>query len=137
MKIHSSKLATQDIFAAKITAGPGVLFLDTPYAAGSRKRRSSWVVRLCSDGTPDIDGTPRRFTTQTGTHGAGYERAASWSDWGRFLAALFEIDQEAVCGNYASADDFHAKTAGRFHADASPELCRAVNNGTEAYRATR
>ncbi len=133
MKIHSSKLATQDLLAAKITAGPGVSFLDTPYAAGSRKRSSSWVVRLCSDGTPDIDGTPRRFTT----YGAGDARAASWSDWGRFLAELFEIDPEAVCDYYASADDFHAKTAGRFLADASQELRSSVNSSTEAYRATR
>ncbi len=57
----------------------------------------------------------------TGTNGAAsYDRgysgnlAASWTEWGWFLARVFEEDPDARCGDYKGAEDFHAQTHGRF-----------------------
>lgn len=50
----------------------------------------------------------------TGTSASSRERAATWSDWGRFLAGVFERDPSAKCAYYANAEDYHAKTHGLF-----------------------
>lgn len=47
-------------------------------------------------------------------------RAASWDQWGIFLAVIFEADPTAKAGRYANAEDFHHKTAWRFDADGEP-----------------
>lgn len=52
-------------------------------------------------------------------YGASDAFAATWDQWGTFLAAVFRADQEARCGSakrpdYADGRDFHLKTNGRF-----------------------
>jgi hypothetical protein len=42
------------------------------------------------------------------------ELAASWTEWGWFLARVFERDPHARCGDYRGAEDFHAQTGQRF-----------------------
>lgn len=49
--------------------------------------------------------------------------AATWDQWGVFLAAIFDADVLTRCGSgkrptYADAEDFHRKTFGRFITDA-------------------
>ena len=47
------------------------------------------------------------------------EKAATWDQWGIFLAHLFEVDPDTRCGGekrpiYRDADDFYFQTDGRF-----------------------
>lgn len=48
------------------------------------------------------------------------EMAASWTEWGWFLARVFEMDADARCGEYHGLDDFHRQTSGRFEDPRSP-----------------
>lgn len=140
MRIHSNVITLQDVYAARRAAGSGVYFQDnSPTEHGSRSHARAFDVKLESDGTPDDDGTSRRRRTNGGTRGAGYDlpHAASWSDWGRFLAHLFDIDPNARATYYANASDFHAKTAGRFYDDAPDDVRRTINGAADAWRATR
>lgn len=127
MRIHSNILQLDDLTAARRAAGNGVLFLDVddyskygqPTVVGSRSRARAFDVRLCSDGTPDVDGTSRRRAVNAGTsrwidRSAGLPKAASYADWGRFLAHLFDVDPDAIAGLYKGADDFHEKTGYAF-----------------------
>lgn len=54
------------------------------------------------------------YHSNTGDHGAGSEMAASWTEWGWWLAYLFAWDPAMRAGEYASVDDFHRKTGNRF-----------------------
>ena len=114
MKIHSSVLTERDLYAAVATC-PGA-WLDRADQKGSRSRARAYDVALESDGTPDANGKPRRrcrnqgkaWSQRDGQH-PGF--AASYDDWGYFLAHLFAVDAEAIAGPYKSAEDFHAQTA--------------------------
>jgi len=89
-------------------------------------------------GTWDKTSLPKGYTDQhghkltvrryqnTGDSGASSERpghdgavwAATWHEWGWFMAKVFELDPSARWGSqrwgYQSAADFHAKTKGVF-----------------------
>jgi hypothetical protein len=67
-----------------------------------RVRTNGWTVRLTKPG-----GT---HYTNTGTHGAGAEKAASWDDHGVWMARLYELDPEMRVAHYTSAEDFHEQT---------------------------
>lgn len=60
----------------------------------------------------------------TGTHGGHqYEMSASWTEHGWWMARVFELDPSAqIRGGvlYASADDFHEQTNGRFNDPRTP-----------------
>lgn len=40
--------------------------------------------------------------------------AATYDEWGWFIAELFELDPDAKFGRYKNYDDFHAQTKTRF-----------------------
>lgn len=69
-----------------------------------------------------IDGVSLRSTynrrhPNTGTRGAEtmeWGGAASWTEWGWFLARVFDRDPDARCGDYRGRDDFHWQTDARF-----------------------
>jgi hypothetical protein len=134
MRIHSSKITTQDIYHAAATS-PGVYAEVTTH--GSRSHGRAFEVRLESNGTPDLDGTSRRRRTNAGTSDVDrfiLPYAASWSDWGRMLATLFDIDPEARCTYYANREDFHRQTVGRFLPGGEST---GVNSSADAWRASR
>jgi hypothetical protein len=57
------------------------------------------------------------YHPNSGTAGAdtlAYGMAASWTEWGWWLARIFECDPHARCGEYKGVDDFDAKTNERF-----------------------
>src|SRR6476469_3650019 len=85
---------------------------------GSRIRDHAFDVKLEAWEGSDINGTKRR-RVNSGFAGAGTYIAATWDEWGFFLARVFELDPEALCGSksypvYDGADDFHAKTDNKF-----------------------
>jgi hypothetical protein len=97
MKIHSDILTEQDIRAAV----PQNCYLAGHYVDGewasvhpmsSRTRERAFSVRL--------SGTSRYGMTNLP------DKAATWDEWGIFLAELFKIDPNAVLGSYKSRDDF-------------------------------
>ena len=100
MRIHTN-LTELELYCA--LDGAGDIGLDC-MRHGSRKRPHAFEVTLTGCGA--------RHTRRKnhGAHGAGDEFAATWSDWGRWLASLYERDPALVCPHYTDAEDFHSKT---------------------------
>ena len=112
MKLHSRTLTYADLHTA-LKAAPGV-HLDRAEPRGSRSHGKGWDIALESDGTPDVGGKPRRFARNVGKAGRfpgehpGF--AASYDDWGRYLAVLFDLDPDLHAGPYKGRDHFHEVT---------------------------
>jgi hypothetical protein len=90
------------------------VYLELHGPLGSRKRQARFVVKLSADEGRDRFGTKRRWAN-SGPWGAaapsnGYvgeplgSKAATFDEWGVFIAALFERDPEAIVGVYDSPD---------------------------------
>jgi len=124
MRIHTTILDTVGIWRAATTS-PDVTVYVTRH--GSRSRDHAFEVSLTGH------GARHTRVKNTGTSGAAPgEHAATWSDWGRFFAALFAVDPRAKCCNYNGAADFHKQTHGLFRADAAvtpATLAAAVDAG--------
>lgn len=130
MRIHSDILTEADIYAAAKAAGDAVHVKMTE--RGSRKRARAFNV--------DLTGTSSRAPG----HGRGEpgDKAATWDEWGIFLATLFNRDGAAtVPGVYESGEHFHWATGNRFltlrpseqHDGAGHKWSRAYPNLTGAY----
>lgn len=116
MRIHTDILTHADIVSAVRAAGietaPNVrtvrLSVEGVKHHRSRSRARAFAVKL--------HGSSSRQTQD----GAG--PAASYDEWGIFLAALFAIDPEAIAGPYDGAEFFHWTTANRFHSMTARDL---------------
>lgn len=101
MKIHSDTLTLSDIRNA-VPNGCYLAAFDhkDDYTSigeeGSRKRSRGYVVRLSGSSKYNMQRLP--------------DKAATWDEWGIFIAALFAADPNAICGWYSSRDDFIEKT---------------------------
>lgn len=114
MRIHSDRLTTIDIkkvlneaqASNRVPADVGFVVL-SPH--GSRSRKRAWEVQLGSS-SPNtrLDGKERRYTH------SGEHFAASYDEWGWFIAELFAVDTHAIVGPYTGSADFHAATDYRF-----------------------
>lgn len=107
MKLHSDKLSTTDIREALATARRkgrvvGGIELLTLEEKGSRTRANGFEVRL---GSTYQDGIHKR---KTNDNSGNY--AATWDEWGWFIAELFMKDNDLVFGSYKSLEDFHEQT---------------------------
>jgi hypothetical protein len=131
MRIHTDSLTISDIYAATKNAGPRVDVEVRQH--GSRSRARAFNVTLT--GT-----SPRR--TNSGKRGAGDEHAATWDEWGMFLAELFRRDPNAVAPNaYESGEHFRWVTGARFdnltpayqHGGAGHRWSGAYPNATGTY----
>jgi hypothetical protein len=106
VKIHSDVLTYQDIWDAAQAAGPEVFVRASQ--RGSRKRSHGFEVSLT--GTSTRRPNNREAWRETDDY------AATWDEWGMFLAYLFDKDPDAIVpGVYESGDDFHFKTGERFY----------------------
>lgn len=103
MRIHTDATLTTIVNAARIARVD--LVVSTEH--GSRSRARAFEVKL--------EGVSRR-RPNGGSSGAGSGFAATWDQWGVFLAHLFEVDPTAKCWAYDGAEDFANKTADRFGA---------------------
>jgi hypothetical protein len=109
MRIYTENIITGADMYNSLAAVPGLGF--EHYAPLPRPRLAArgWDILLRRA------GSSRHFNS--GQRGAGDEGAASWADYGWFLAALYAIDPTMKVrggGNYDSADDFHAQTRDAF-----------------------
>jgi hypothetical protein len=104
MKIHTS-LSQESIYRAARLAGVDFERLNEH---GSRSHPHAFDVILSGSGT-----TGGQWGN-SGKDGAAPYKAATWDEWGIFLAAVFGADETAKATYYESADDFHWQTGGRF-----------------------
>jgi hypothetical protein len=79
---------------------------------GSRKRDHAFDVTLTGES---------RRRPNSGAGGSGDEYAATWDQWGVFLAVLFHADDSVTTGPYADAEAFGRATFWRFD-DRSAEV---------------
>lgn len=106
MRIHTSAIYDKDIYNAASSAGVIIVGMTSH---GSRKRARAYEVKLT--------GSSNRRTAD------GQNNAALWDEWGNFISALYEIDSNAIIGNYFSARDFHLSTDSRYPI-ARENVCR-------------
>lgn len=102
MKIHTNKINGGDLRDAANIAGVSFAKNDLH---GSRTRDHAWKIQL--------HGTSSR-RPNSGHSGAADGYAATWDEWGIFLAHLFKVDPEIVCQQYNGAAEFRRKTGGRY-----------------------
>lgn len=101
MIIHSDKLTRDDFYSA--AKASGVEIVDV-VSKGSRSRKGAFNFAISGSG---------RHGGQWGTQDY---KAATWDEWGIFLAKLFAIDPESHTGKYGylSAEHFDWMTGYRF-----------------------
>lgn len=101
MRVHSRTITERDLYAAV----PQGCYLKQPSEHGSRSHGRAFECAL--------RGAAYRHTRRpnSGQYGADRdEYAATYDDWGHWIARLFEIDPDAKMTYYRDRDDFHAQT---------------------------
>lgn len=113
MRIHTDTIMVSDVYRATAANGMTGVSVDV-MEHGSHSRARSFEVSL--EGT----GTRRKNTGRYGGPADDGTYAATWDEWGIFLAYLFNVDPKAWAGGtrkrpiYDGRADFHAATGGRF-----------------------
>jgi hypothetical protein len=101
MKLHTDKITRADLYNAARYAG---VSLNEVTEQGSRSRAGGFQVYLEGSSNHQSNGRPHK--------------AATWDEWGIFMAYLYEIDPVAMWGNkswgYSDVEDFNRKTQDRF-----------------------
>lgn len=88
---------------------PADVVFDIFARVGSRSYPHAFEVHLASaQRDTRADGVKRKASSMAG--GGGLRYAATYDEWGMFLAAFFATDPAAKAGPYKSQDDFHRKT---------------------------
>lgn len=101
MRIHTDTLTQLNVFEAARHARVEV----DMSSHGSRKRDHAFNVLLTGES---------RRRPNSGKGGASDDYAATWDQWGVFLAFLFNLDPHMVTPYYADANEFHTRTSDRF-----------------------
>ena len=110
MRIHTDRITELDIHVATNAAGMRDVFADVTQR-GSRSRERSFDVKLTGNSTRK---------TNPGWANGEREQAATWDEWGMFIHALYQIDPEAVIGQYADFEVFQTSTGHRFDSLTAP-----------------
>lgn len=100
MRIHTHSHGT--IQLAAMDAGVDLVKCEEH---GSRKSTRAFEIKL--------EGASKR-RSNGGSSGAGSGYAATWDQWGVFLAAIFAVDPDASCWAYKNSADFDYQTGMRF-----------------------
>ena len=108
MRIHSDNLNSQDFHNAIHASGMTGVHMDVFFSTGSRRREVGYEVKLV--------GTSNRPPMGGSMHD---EKAATWDEWGMFLAALFDADPDMLAGPsgrpaYDGKGNFHEATGHRY-----------------------
>jgi hypothetical protein len=106
MRIHTDLLVEADLDGA-VPAGLTV----EHERKGSRKRTRAYDVRL---GSPTKEPGDGRRRPNSGQFGAGAGWAATYDEWGAFIATLYDYDPDALIGPYQGEQHFHETTHGRY-----------------------
>jgi len=111
MRIHGN-ITSRDVYEAsgKATVATGAnVYVERCEEHGSRSRARAYDVKLSGDGT-----LSKRRTNAGTRYAPQTEYAATWDQWGWFLAHLFSVDPTIKCWAYAGLDDFNARTDHKF-----------------------
>lgn len=107
MKIYSDTITRSSEMTSALATVPGLHFARVTGISRPRVRKHGWDIQL------GREGSRRQFNS--GSHGASGETgAASWDDYGNFLAALFELDPHIRAGYYDGRTNFHQRTRFRY-----------------------
>lgn len=98
MRIHTNTLTEADIRAMV----PSTAYVGKLTTHGSRSHARAFDLNLGGSGRTG------------GQWGQTDGKAATWDEWGMFLAALYKADPNAKTPYYTSASHFHRVTGGRF-----------------------
>lgn len=120
MRIHTDTVSTVYVYRAAHEASElsgATVNIEKLQAHGSRTHAGSFDVTLSGDGTL----TRRRINYGTSRTLDRFAKpyAATWEQWGFFLAAMFRLDPAMRVGSaahpvYRDAEHFHAETEGKF-----------------------
>jgi hypothetical protein len=105
MQVHSDTLTHGDILdALRVTglAARGV-YIDTERAM--QERRSRKRARRIDFYLVATDAHGRRWAN-SGTRGAGTDKAATWLEWGALIAELYHRDPDALISYHGTLDGF-------------------------------
>lgn len=111
MFIHTDKASEFNIYTIMEDSGLSArnLYVDID-RYGSRSHADKIEVRLYAyNSRPHYNATRR---TQSGEY-----YAATWGEWGVFIANIFAADPNAIVGQYKGVKDFHSQTHGIFAGD--------------------
>jgi hypothetical protein len=106
MIIHTSAAEADLCTAARIAR----VTFDRFVERGSRTHARAFNVTL----TGESRRMPNGGRSGGYQYGADNDHAATWDQWGVFLAAIFDADPNAKMTYYKDADDFHWQTDDRF-----------------------
>lgn len=120
MKLHTTLTARQVMEAMDAVKQRGLVTGDIQFIQfdpeNSRTHPHGYKIQL---GTFDKTSGPTRSRhyKNSGQYGADTTVwAASYTEWGWFLAEIFDQDPDAKFGDYKDYTDFHAKTENRYGA---------------------
>ena len=109
MRIYSDKIDSPSILRRALLdvlpECPDVTMEIVSSTNKARVRRNRFDVYLAGTGTRHH--RPRNG----GRYGSSQDYAATWMDWGWFIAVLFRYDPDAVIGQYKGRGDFLRQTA--------------------------
>lgn len=117
MKLHSDILTMADVRDALERAKKRghvdrLTVFDVLEPKGSRTRKNGFEVHLEWIGDK-VKGDGRRWTN-SGNTGSGGTYAATYDEWGWFIAELFDKDENAVFGHYKGLDSFNNQTRSKY-----------------------
>ena len=117
MKIHSDILTEKHFHAATDAAGMAGVYVSQLEVKGSRSRKRRIDLKLAGNSNRNQNhGTGNSNRNQN--HGT--VKAATWDEWGMFINALFEIDPNAIIGQYDGMEIFREVTDNRFDTLTAP-----------------
>lgn len=92
---------------------PASVYIETCSEHRSTKRARGFEISLRS--FEKVPGDKRRRPNPgTGERGHDGEWAATWDEWGWFIAALFDAEPDAIFGNYDGQIGFDTYTSWKF-----------------------
>lgn len=118
MRIHTDTLTAHDIVRSAAARGMSDVRAERTIGVHasltmhrSLSRRHAFDVRLTGTSSRRPNGWDPQWWDDV--------HAATWDEWGMFLATLFDLDPNAIVGSvkhpiYAGREHFHAVTRGRF-----------------------
>ena len=110
MRLHTSLTKDDVAQALRESVGPDGVYFDHFTLHSSRTHPQAYELRLTADPGRDRNGKARR-NVNTGQYGMGAYKAATYDEWGYFMAAVYARDSFAKFGTaYNGAEDFMRKT---------------------------
>ena len=106
MKVHSDILTEKHFHNATQAAGMSNVYVSQLAVKGSRSRKRRIDLKLAGNSNHNQN--------------RGTVKAATWDEWGMFINALFEIDPNAIIGQYDGMEMFQEVTDNRFDTLTAP-----------------